>query len=52
MSSCTSLDIELTERARELYKNYGSQVDYFINNGSPIEKRLAQKVKELAGVTL
>ncbi len=39
---------ELTAKAKELYKNYGPQVDYFFNNGSPIEKKLAQKVIELA----
>lgn len=38
--------------AKNIMKEYSPQVEYFLNNGSSVEKKLAQKVKELAGASV
>ncbi len=43
-------DADLVPWARNLKAEYGPQLDYFVNNGGPVEKKLAQKVLDLAGV--
>lgn len=43
-------DIKDVVWARNLKKEYGPQLDYFLNNGGPVEKKLAQRVMDLAGV--
>ena len=50
MSNKTTEDINDVVWARNLKTEYGPQLDYFLNNGGPVEKKLAQRVMDLAGM--
>lgn len=50
MQNCQISDKDLATKAwaQNLINEYGPQVEYFLNNGSSVEKKLAEKVKQLA----